>query len=77
MPYPTCLLSACLVTLSMAGCGKPPPREPDKPPAPRSATHTQLRDAIEQPIDRARQVEGQVQDAAETQRAAIDAASGG
>ncbi|HEU4991918.1 MAG TPA: hypothetical protein VFT52_05465 [Luteimonas sp.] len=40
------------------------------------ANATELRDAIRQPIDRAKAVDGQVEDAAAKQRAAVDAQSG-
>ena len=40
------------------------------------ANATDLRDAIRQPIDRAKAVDGQVEDAAATQRAAVAAQSG-
>jgi len=68
--------AAALMALAVtAGCTPEPP-EKERPPEPQ-AQHTQLRDAIQAPIDRARQVEADTQKAAEAQREAIDAATGG
>jgi len=49
----------------------------DQPPEPKAvvAAHSQLSDTIRQPIDQAKAVEGMVSDAAERQKAAIDAAA--
>ena len=65
---------ALLAMLSCAACTRPPPPPPEKKPEPQA---TQLREAIQAPIDRAKAVEGAVQDAADRQKAAIDAAAGG
>ncbi len=62
------LLIACL------GACKPEPPPLEQPPEPK-ATATELRDAIQQPIDRAKAVEAATQEAADKQRAAIDAAT--
>ena len=43
---------------------------------PQAAQHTELRDAIQAPIEKARNVEVDVQKAADDQRAAIEAAGG-
>ncbi len=64
------ILAALAVPLLCAACSKPEPPEKERPPEPQA---TELRDAIQQPIDRARAVDAQVQDAAAQQRAAIDA----
>ena len=64
---PALMLSAIC---SLGGCSKPEPPPTERPPEPQA---TQLRDAIRQPIDQAAAVDAQVQDAAATQRAAIDA----
>lgn len=64
------ILAALAVLLSCAACSKPEPPEKERPPEPQA---TELSDAIQQPIDRAKAVDGQVQDAAAQQRAAIDA----
>ncbi|MBP3983641.1 hypothetical protein J5837_04305 [Pseudoxanthomonas helianthi] len=71
----------CLVALlSGAVACKPEPPPADKPPEPQAAVatpaaeqHTELRDAIQAPQDKARAVEGQVEQAADAQRDAIDA----
>lgn len=69
--------SAALMTLAViTGCTPEPP-EKERPPEPQAAQHTQLRDAIQAPLDRARQVEVDTHEAAEAQREAIDAATGG
>ena len=80
-------LSAVSVLLLCVACSKPQPPETDRPPEPQAgatqgtdqgaaATGAGLRDAIQQPIDRARAVDAQVEDAAAKQRAAVDAQSG-
>ena len=84
-------LSAVSMLLLCVACSKPQPPETDRPPEPQAgatqgtdqgaaatgaADATGLRDAIQQPIDRARAVDAQVEDAAAKQRAAVDAQSG-
>src|SRR3546814_12870260 len=71
----TMIPGALLLALACAACHRPPPPPPDQPPEPQA--RTQLGDAIQAPIERAKAVEGAVQDAAEKQTAAIDAAAGG
>lgn len=72
-----------LLVLSCAACSRPQPPPTDEPPEPqaRAATEgaqaTELRDAIQQPIERAKAVEEAVRDAAEQQQAEIDAQTGG
>jgi hypothetical protein len=72
--------TACLV-LSLAGLAacKPKPPPTDEPPEPKAVTatasNTELRDAIQKPIDQAKAVEGTVQEAADKQNAEIDAAT--
>lgn len=65
--------------LLLGGCSKPEPPEKDRPPEPKASepSHTQLRDAIQAPIDRAKSVEQTTLDAAQKQRAEIDAQTGG
>jgi len=56
----------------VAGCTPQPP-DTERPPVPKAVQHTQMRDAIQAPLDKARNVEADMQKAADTQRAAIDA----
>jgi len=80
------VLPACaaLVLLSCVACSRPEPPPTDQPPEPQADTavaatgesHTQLRDAIQRPIDKAKAVEDVTLDAAERQRAEIDAQTG-
>ena len=70
----TCL---ALLALGFAAC-KPTPPPTDQPPEPKVAAApeaTELRDAIQQPIDQAKAVEANVQQAADQQATAIDAAT--
>lgn len=68
------LIPCALLTLTLAGCDRPsPPPPPDNKPDPQA---TQLRDAIQAPLDKAHAVEDQVRDAAEKQRAQIEAQGG-
>lgn len=73
-----CLSLAMLALLALGAC-KPEPPEKEQPPEPQATAeqHTELRDAIQRPIERAEQVEVDVEKAAEAQRAAIEAATGG
>jgi hypothetical protein len=70
------LVLLCCV-LALAACRRePPPTE--RPPEPQAAAaHTELRDAIQAPQDKARAVQKTVHDAASQQQAQIDAAEGG
>lgn len=68
-----CALLGCVL---LAACNKPAPPPTEQPPVPKADAHTQLRDAIKQPLDKAKGAEQSVQDAADAQRAAIDAAGG-
>ena len=62
-----------LPLLLLAACNAPTPPPTDRPPEPQA---TQLRDGIEAPLERARAVEADMQEAADRQRAEIDAAGG-
>jgi hypothetical protein len=62
-----------VVALVAAGCSKPKRPEKERPVEPQA---TQLRDAIQAPIEKARKVDGDVQEAADQQRAAIEAQGG-
>lgn len=62
----------------LAGCRpEPPPTERPPEPQAHAQAHTELRDAIKQPQDKARAVEKTLQEDADRQRAQIDAAEGG
>lgn len=70
--------TACFVfTLAGLAACKPEPPPTDEPPKPQAAAagNTELRDAIQKPIDQAKAVEDTVQEAADKNNAAIDAAS--
>ena len=67
---------AVLMLALLVAC-QPDPPEKERPPEPQADQHTRMRDAIQAPIDRAREAEADVQKAAAAQRAAIEAASGG
>lgn len=85
---PFALLST---TLLCAACSKPesPPTEQQPEPQAQQSqadqsqagqykeTHSELNDAIQRPIDKAKGVESTVLDAADQQRADIDAQTGG
>ena len=63
----------CCAALALSACNKPTPPDPERPPEPQ-ATH--VADAIQAPLDKARAVEGDLQRAADAQRAAVEAAGG-
>lgn len=67
----------CLAFVLLLAACTPDPPDKEVPPEPQAAQHTELRDAIHEPIDRARQVEADTLEAAAAQREAIDAATGG
>ena len=80
---PATVVAAAIATLLLcAACSKPAPPDTDRPPdqgataGNTAGNATELRDAIQQPIDRAKAVDGQVEDAAAKQRAAVDAQTG-
>lgn len=62
-------LSACGPTVEPVASGEPSQ-------APEKASDTQMRDAIQAPIEKAKKVETQVIDGAEKQRADMEAAGG-
>jgi hypothetical protein len=68
--------------LACSACSKPEPPKKDQPPEPQAQaspaeTHTELRDAMQAPINRAKAVEPEVLDEAKKQQADIDAQTGG
>lgn len=75
------LLRSCALSLLIAcsACNKPEPPKKEQPPEPKAQVeqHTELRDAIQSPINRAKAVEPEVLDAAKKQREDIDAQTGG
>ena len=74
----TCRALLSCALLALAACSKPQPPEKEQPPEPTAAqAHNDLDDAIREPLDKARNVEIDVQKAADDQQKAIDAATGG
>ena len=71
------IVAATLLLFGVAACSKPEPPKKDQPPEPQAEQHTELRDKIQKPIDRAKAVEAQVLDAAKQQQDDIDAQTGG
>lgn len=71
-------LILAVLALTLAACRQPGQDDPDKPVEPQStAGPTELRDALRQPIDQAKNAEADVQQAEQDRRAAIEAAEGG
>lgn len=62
-----------LLLLGCAACTPPPDAPADKPPEPRA---TQLRDAMQKPLEDARATQQTLDDGAARQRAAIEDAGG-
>ena len=71
------LFALLSLSLALSACSKPAKPEKERPPEPKAAEATELRDMIQKPIDRAKAVEPQVLDAKAQQDAAIDAQTGG
>lgn len=71
--------AAIAAALALAACTEPVPPDKQDPPEPQAHAPqaTGLRDAIQAPIDQARAVDAQMQDAAQQQRDAIEAQAGG
>jgi hypothetical protein len=67
------MLVATMLLCACCACTKPKPPPTDEPPEPQAAEHSELRDAIREPIEKARAVEKTTQEAAEKQQAEIDA----
>jgi len=70
------VFAVALGVAALAAC-RPEPPPTERPPEPQAQAHTELRDAIQAPQDKARAVEKTLQDDADRQRAQIDAAEGG
>ncbi len=66
-----------LILLCLAACtATPEPVAPTAVQAPEKEANTEMRDAIQAPIQKAKQVEDQVLEGAEKQKAEIEAAGG-
>jgi hypothetical protein len=69
-----------MLALAAAGCSAPTPPPTDQPPDPQAAAQhardTQLRDAIQRPIDKAKGVEDTTLKAADEQKQQIEDAGG-
>ena len=74
-------VGALSLLLACSACSKPEPPKKEQPPQPQAQapveTHTELRDAIQAPINRAKAVQPEVLDAAKKQRDEIDAQTSG
>jgi PBP1b-binding outer membrane lipoprotein LpoB len=74
-PVPSLLLA-----LAISGCSAPKPPPTDQPPDPQAAAQhardTQMRDAIQRPIDKAKSVEDTTLKAADEQKQQIEDAGG-
>lgn len=74
-------VSILMLALAAAGCSAPTPPPTDQPPDPQAAAQhardTQLRDAIQRPIDKAKGVEDTTLKAADEQKQQIDEQTGG
>jgi hypothetical protein len=64
------LLFAMAMLALLAGCSRPKPPEKERPVEPQA---TQLRDAINAPLDKAKNLQKELQEANERERATIDA----
>jgi hypothetical protein len=68
--HPLLLTATLLATLATVGCGSNPPPDTARDAA-KPADSTQLRDAIQKPIDRAKAVEGKIEEEKEKQDQAV------
>jgi len=69
--FPRMPVLACAAALLLAGCHRPPPEPPEAPPEPQA---TALRDAVQDPLDKATAVEHAVHEADARRREQADAA---
>ncbi|MET4727894.1 hypothetical protein ABIE09_001701 [Lysobacter enzymogenes] len=67
------LVVLVLICAAAAACSKPQPPEKERPVDPQA---TQMRDAIQKPIEQAKGVEGSVDQGAQHTRDAVEAAGG-
>jgi len=63
---------AIVLASALGACSRPPPAPTEQRPEPQA---TALRDAIKEPLDKARSVQQTTDEAARQQREAIDAAT--
>ncbi len=73
------LCLALTAALSLGACSEPEAPDKEQPPEPQASTAgdaTDMRDAIQAPIDKAKAAEQAIQDAAQAQDAAVEAAGG-
>ena len=77
MHAPRLALAALAAAVALAACSKPVPPDQQDPPEPQAPQATELRDAIQAPIDKAKAVDAEVKDAAQQQRDEIEAQTGG
>ncbi|MGO1000707.1 hypothetical protein [Lysobacter sp. CA196] len=73
VPIASASLATAALLCALTACSKPQPPDKERPVEPQA---TQLRDAIQQPIEQAKSTENAVDEAAQQQRAAIEAAGG-
>lgn len=72
------LLFALAATLALAACRDPAPSPTPDPPEPQTAAaqgHTELRDAMQAPLDKAAAVEDTLEENAERRDAAVEVAN--
>ena len=71
---PPLRFAALAFLFAVAAC-RPTPPPTERPPVPKAEQHTEMRDAIREPIDKAKAVEDTMKQAADAQRKQIDAAA--
>jgi hypothetical protein len=69
---PRSLFLSCLAVLALGACQRPPPAPTEQRPEPQA---TALRDAVNAPLDKAKDVQATVDASAAKQDADIDAAT--
>ena len=70
------LLCGLLACCALAACGKPEPPEKERKPEPQAARATEPDATIRTPIDRAKAVDGQLEEAEDRRREAIEESGG-
>lgn len=70
---PNVAIAMLLTSMLLAACSKPQPPEKERPVEPQA---TQLRDAMQAPLQQAHDAQTKAQEADEAKRQAIDAAGG-